>query len=213
MRKLFHEKTPLWLKLIQPGYVWDMRKKSKSVFITFDDGPVYGATDKALDLLKKYNAKATFFCLGINVIDNPKLFQRILDEGHDVGNHTFSHLKGWTTNNEKYISDIEKADKSIKSTLFRPPFGKIGPLQAMRLKKKYEIIMWDIMSFDYDSNITPEQCASNVINNMEFGSIVTFHDSISAEKNMIFALEETLKFCQGKFDLSRSLKEYLKNNF
>lgn len=213
MRKLYREKTPSWLKLIQPGYFWDMRKKSKSVFLTFDDGPVYGATDKALDLLKKYNAKATFFCLGANVKENPKLFKRIIEEGHDVGNHTYSHLKGWTTKNNKYISDIEKANKHIESSLFRPPFGKISPLQARMLKEKYDVIMWDIMSFDYDSKITPEECASNVINNIEFGSIITFHDSLSAEKNMLFALEETLKFCQGKFDLSKSLKKSIENNF
>jgi len=207
MRKLFHEKTPSWLKLVFPGFTWDLTSTSKSVFLTFDDGPVYGVTDKALDLLKKYNAKATFFCIGSNVKKNPELFNRIIEEGHDVGNHTFNHLKGWTTGNDKYIHDVEKADKYIQSKLFRPPFGKISPLQAQKLKKNYQIILWDIMSFDYDQDITPEQCASNVIRNIEPGSIVTFHDSIQASTNMLYALEETLKFCNNKFDLTYSLNQ------
>lgn len=187
--------------------IWDFYKKTNAIFITFDDGPTPGVTDKALDLLKKYGAKGTFFCKGVNVQKHPKLFKRILDEGHDVGNHTYNHLKGWYTKNKVYINDIEKADQVIASPLFRPPFGKITYPQISQLKKKYKLIMWDVMSFDYDSNIGPEECAKNVTSNVEAGSIITFHDSESAATNMLFALKQLLEFTKDKFILNQKLSE------
>jgi peptidoglycan/xylan/chitin deacetylase (PgdA/CDA1 family) len=207
MRKLFHPKTSGLLKIIFPMLVWERHKASNSIFITFDDGPIPGVTDKALDLLKSYGAKGTFFCKGINVQKYPELFQRVLDEGHDVGNHTFNHLKGWSTKNQVYFEDIENANKLIGSTLFRPPYGKITYPQISHLRKSYDIIMWDVMSFDYDQTIGPEECAKNVTSNVEPGSIITFHDSISAAKNMLYALEALLEYSKDKFVTSSKLSE------
>lgn len=207
MRKLFHPKTSFLLKTIFPMLIWERHKESSSIFITFDDGPTPGVTDKALDLLKSYGAKGTFFCKGINVQKYPELYQRILDEGHDVGNHTFNHLKGWSTKNRLYFDDIEDANKLIGSTLFRPPYGKITYPQIRHLRKTYHIIMWDVMSFDYDQSIGPEECAKNVISNVEPGSIITFHDSISAARNMLYALEALLEFSTDRFVTSSKLSE------
>ena len=212
MRKLFHPKTSFLLKLIYRTLIWERHKKSRSIFITFDDGPTPGVTDKALDVLNSYGAKGTFFCKGINVQKYPALYKRIIDEGHDVGNHTFHHLKGWTTKNIVYFNDIEIANKLINSTLFRPPYGKITYPQISHLKKNYKIIMWDVMSFDYDQSITPEECANNVITNVEPGSIITFHDSIPAARNMLYALAALLEFSKDKFIFSSKLSEEL-NNF
>ena len=208
MRKLFHSKTNPLLKKLYPSLIWDFyNKETKAIFLTFDDGPTPGVTDKALDILKAYGAKATFFCKGINVEKHPELYKRILSEGHDVGNHTFNHLKGWYTKNKVYFEDIRLARKLIDSPLFRPPYGKITFPQVWELKKNYKIIMWDIMSFDYDNNISQEQCAKNVIDNLEPGSIVTYHDSVPASQNMLFALKRTLDFAKDKYQINKKLTE------
>ena len=209
MRKLYHAKTSSLLKAIFPTLVWDCHKNSNAIFLTFDDGPTPDVTDKALDILKKFGANGTFFCKGVNVDKYPELFGRILKEGHEVGNHTFNHLKGWTTKNQTYFNDIEMADGLIGSKLFRPPFGKITYPQIKHLQKKFNIIMWDVMSFDYDNSITPEECANNVTTNVEPGSIITFHDSHSASKNMLFALNHLLECSKGKFEFNKKLSEQL----
>ena len=192
-------KTPKLVKLIFPSYVWDIKTNNKTLFLTFDDGPTPNVTEWVLDILAKYNAKATFFCVGKNVEKYPELYKRIVHEGHSVGNHTYSHIKGWKVSVEDYIYNIERAANFINSKLFRPPYGEITIPKAKALKKLgYKIIMWDVVAIDWNPTISTKKTASNVLKNTASGSIVVFHDSIKAEKNMKFALSETLKHFSEK---------------
>lgn len=175
-------KTPGWVQKIFPAYTWKINTNEKQLYLTFDDGPHPQATPFVLDELKKVNAKATFFCIGKNVKDHPKLYRRILEEGHAVGNHTFNHLNGWKVNNKKYLRDISEASAYIDSNLFRPPFGRITPNQARKISsvmhvREADIIMWDVLSADFDIAITAEDCIRNVMQNATNGSIIVFHDS------------------------------------
>ena len=181
-----------------PSLVWKVNETEKVIYLTFDDGPIPETTEWILDTLKQFNAKATFFCVGDNVRKYPELFNKILDHGHLVGNHTYNHLNGWNTGIEEYIENVEKAAKLIKSDLFRPPRGMIRINQAQQLLEKYKIVMWNVLSVDYDRDISPEQCLRNVTSNAKEGSIVVFHDSIKAQKNMQYALPKTLEFYAEK---------------
>ena len=176
------------LQTLFPDLIWNIPNEKNKVFLTFDDGPDPEVTPWVLDLLNMYNAKATFFCLGKNVERHPDIFQRIKDEGHAVGNHTYSHLNGWRTRNEKYFKDIECADNLIQSNLFRPPYGRIKPTQIRVLKEKYRIIMWDVMGGDYSEKINGEKSAGNVLKWSRSGSIFVFHDIKQAFKNLKVAL-------------------------
>lgn len=178
--------------------VWNIPTQEKTLYLTFDDGPVPEATPYVLDLLKQYNAQATFFCVGENVKKHPALFRRILDEGHATGNHTYHHLNGWKTKNHTYISNIGSADGLIHSRLFRPPYGKLKLSQYAHLKSHYSIIMWDVLSKDYDQSITGEQCLQRVIRKTKPGSILVFHDSIKAFERMQYALPRTLEYFSKK---------------
>jgi len=171
---------------------WDIKTKKKEIFLTFDDGPTEKITDWILDILNDFNAKATFFCIGKNVSENKRQYKRILSENHSVGNHTFSHLNGWKTNDLKYFQDIEFADKYIKSHLFRPPYGRITFNQLNYLSKNKRVILWDVLSKDYDINTNPEKVFNFVRNYSDNGSIIVFHDSLKAEKNMKYSLPKTL---------------------
>lgn len=195
--------TPNWLKkLFTQNVIWDMPNDSEpSVYITFDDGPHPEITPFVLQQLEVYNAKATFFCVGNNVEKNLNVYNSIISKGHAVGNHTFDHLKGWKTDNHTYIKNIEKASQYIKSNLFRPPYGKIKLSQKRELLNRnsnIKIIMWSVLSADFDTNISPKKCLNNVISNIKPGSIVIFHDSEKALERMSFALPEVLKFCKEK---------------
>ena len=172
------------LKTLFPDLIWNIPNDENKVFLTFDDGPDPEVTPWVLDLLNQYNAKATFFCLGKNVERHPDIFQRIKDEGHAVGNHSYSHLDGWRTKNKGYFEDIERADKLIQSNLFRPPYGRIKPSQIRVLKEKYKIVMWGVMSGDYSEKINGEKSAGNVLKWSRPGSIIVFHDSRKAYKNL-----------------------------
>jgi len=172
---------------------WDIQTNNKEIFLTFDDGPTKKITDWILDVLKDFEAKATFFCIGKNVIEYKKKFNRIINENHTVGNHTFNHLNGWKTDDNIYFKDIEFADKYINTQLFRPPYGRISFNQLKFLSKKKRVILWDVLSKDYDINTKPEKVFDIVKNHAVNGSIVVFHDSIKAEKNMKFTLTRTLK--------------------
>ncbi len=221
-------RTPKLLKGIFPKYVWNMPQDQKIIYLTFDDGPTPEITHWTLTILKEYNAKATFFCIGNNIEEHPQIFNDILKEGHAVGNHTFSHPKGWTTTSDVYVDQVKKTQDIIdyqvsnsklqipnskfqtpnanqskgspivnhKSTivnLFRPPYGQITPKQGRRLLALgYEIIMWDILAFDWKDSISEEQCAKNVISKARPGSIIVFHDSLKASRNMMYALPKVL---------------------
>lgn len=186
---------PKVLKKIYPLLNWEETPDGNEVFLTFDDGPIPEVTPWVLEKLKEYDVKATFFCIGDNVLKHPKIYQRILDEGHAVGNHTHKHLKGWNTDDGTYLKDIENAGEFISSNLFRPPYGRIKKSQIKLIQSlNYHIIMWSILSGDYNKNRSPEACFNNVKRNLKPGSVVVFHDSIKADNNMRYALEKTLIF-------------------
>jgi len=187
-----------WLKKIYPGAIWDKRKSGKRLYLTFDDGPTPVVTEKILDILDQYKAKATFFCLGRNVERHPEIYNEILRRGHQTGNHTYSHLKGWETSNKEYFQDIELAGLFIKSSLFRPPYGRIKRAQIKYLEKKYHIILWDVMSHDYEKLWSKEKCLRSVLKYTKPGSIVVFHDSEKASERTFYVLPKLLKAFQDK---------------
>lgn len=189
---MYLSKTPRIVQSLLPSYTWHIPTTEKVIFLTFDDGPIPEATPWVLDTLRTYHAKATFFCVGDNVRKHPNIFQQILTEGHAVGNHTFNHLKGWGTNNSDYLENVELCAEMVSSSLFRPPYGKLKPSQMRQLKSQYKIVMWDVLSGDFDPGISPEQCLQNVLDNIQPGSIVLFHDSLKAETRMRFALPRVL---------------------
>ena len=195
--KLYWIKTHSIIKKIFKNFVWDIPNNENKIFLTFDDGPTPEITNWVVDELKKHNAKATFFCIGNNIQKHPDIYQNLIKDGHSVGNHTFDHLNGWKNNDEKYIENILLAENFInaKTKLFRPPYGKIKPSQATKLRKLgYKIIMWDVLSADFDNEITPEKCLQNVLSNVKSGSIIVFHDSQKASKNLNHVLPKTLEF-------------------
>lgn len=198
--------APRILQWIYPNRLWSFPDATQKVFLTFDDGPHPEITPWVLDLLQAYQAKATFFCVGNNVDKYPDVVARIIREGHTVGNHTFNHLNGRKTKPDRYIENVEKAQQTLAKNsaighatqtdgaLFRPPFGRISGKQARTLQKRgYKIVMWHIVSYDFDVTLTKEKCLKNVLNNIRSGSIVVFHDSLKAENNLRYALPRTLE--------------------
>lgn len=184
-----------------PNYVWDISINTKELYLTFDDGPTPEITNWTLNVLKQYNAKATFFCIGANIEKHPGIFLNIIKDGHVIGNHTQHHAKGWKTKTKAYIAEVLEAEKQIKlqqsksSYLFRPPYGQITPKQGKKLiNLGYKIIMWDVLSFDWQKEVSGENCANNVISKSKEGSIIVFHDSIKASKNMMYALPKVLEY-------------------
>ena len=180
-----------------PDLIWEIEDE-QGVFLTFDDGPTPGVTEWILAMLERYDAKATFFVLGKNVEMYPDLYQKILDAGHKVGNHTYSHQKGWTMSLERYLEDIDFAGDIVHSELFRPPYARVTPAQMKAVAKRYKVVMWDIVSRDYNRALSPEGCLRNVTKYLAPGSIVVFHDSEKAFKNMSYALPRTLEFIREK---------------
>lgn len=210
-------RTPAFLPWIFSNLLWRMQTKAKEIYLTFDDGPIPGPTEFVLDTLKEFNAKATFFCIGDNIRKHPEIFQQVIGEGHAVGNHTFNHMKGWGTSTEKYVSNVELCANEMSKTLpslgyqiyqqpgtnflFRPPYGRIRPKQINALKGKYQIVMWDVLTSDYSISQSPEACLKGSIKATRPGSIVVFHDSLKAERNMKYALPRYLEYFvkQGYF--------------
>lgn len=180
-----------------PYRVWSMDTAEKHIYLTFDDGPHPTVTSYVLDQLKKYNARATFFCIGKNVESNPELYQRIINEGHQTGNHTHNHLNGWKTADDVYLHDVSLAARSIQSTLFRPPYGRLRCSQARSLHE-YKIVMWDVLSGDFDKRMTKEKCLENVLQNTKPGSIVVFHDSEKAWDKLQYSLPLVLEHFSKK---------------
>ncbi len=183
--------SPFWLQWLYPKLTWHKNRKEKCVYLTFDDGPIPVVTPFVLNTLKNFNAKATFFCIGENISNYPDIFSDILSAGHTVGNHTYNHLKGWKTSDAEYLMDIEKCGALINSNLFRPPYGRIRNSQIRKLismKPEIDIIMWDVLSGDFDTGITGEKCVHNVLDHVRNGSIVVFHDSQKAFPRLEHAL-------------------------
>ena len=198
------------MKKIYPHRLWDVDTNEKIIYLTFDDGPHPVATVFVLDELNKFDAKATFFCIGKNVKDYPAIYQRILEEGHRTGNHTQNHLNGWNTTTEDYLADISEASLNINSDLFRPPYGKIKASQTKGINKAMnnrlaKIVMWDVLSGDFDESLSKEKCLENVINKTKPGSILVFHDSQKAFPRLEYALPLFLQQFAGKGFIFRSL--------
>jgi peptidoglycan-N-acetylglucosamine deacetylase len=189
----FRVQLPVWFSGLYPEAVWRIPGGKKVVYLTFDDGPVPRVTQDILSILSHYNIKGTFFCVGDNVSKYPEIFKKIKDDGHAVGNHTYNHIHGLKNTNSTYFANVEKADNLIKSDLFRPPYGLLKGSQYWLLKSKYNIIMWDVISCDYDPGLKPEECYLNVIDFVRDGSIITFHDSFKAEKNVLNALPKVIE--------------------
>jgi peptidoglycan-N-acetylglucosamine deacetylase len=167
-------------------------KGEKTAYLTFDDGPIPEVTPQVLDILASRGAKATFFCVGENVERYPEIFRRILDDGHAVGNHSFSHLKGWQTPAEEYVGNVERCRRLVDSSLFRPPHGRFTLRQFLRLRKNYRFVLWSVLSKDYDRETTPDQCLANVLKFTRPGSIIVFHDSLKAREKVLYALPAVL---------------------
>lgn len=191
---MFLIKTPFWLRAIYPQCIWNIPSKEKVIYLSFDDGPHPEITPFVLEELKKYNAKATFFCIGNNVLKHPNVYEAILQEGHRVGNHTYDHLNGWQTDKEIYLENIKAAANLIDSNLFRPPYGRITKKQIRVVAPSYKIIMWEVLSGDFDLKINGLTCANNVIKNAKAGSIVVFHDSQKAWDRLSVALPKILAY-------------------
>ncbi|MFD2601799.1 MULTISPECIES: polysaccharide deacetylase family protein [Flavobacterium] len=203
--KPYWVKTGWLIKKIFSGYVWDIPAAQKTVYLTFDDGPIPQVTEWVLDLLKQHSIKVTFFCIGNNIDKNPEVFQKVIKEGHTIGNHTYNHINGWNTDTAAYLKNMETCrqsiiDKSgIDTKLFRPPYGKISREQAKEVKNLgYQIIMWDVLSADFDTTITPQKCLDNVIKNAANGSVIIFHDSIKAFPNLEYALPKVIEYLKEK---------------
>ncbi len=201
--KYYFVKTPWWLKRIYSSYLWNVDTKEKELYLTFDDGPHPDITPFVLKLLKEFNALATFFCIGKNVAAYPETYKQILNEGHTVGNHTYNHLNGWKTKDDVYMKDVAKATNYIESSLFRPCYGRITSFQAKNLKaamkgKQPRIVMWDVLSGDFDTDLSPKDCAANVILQSGPGSIVVFHESEKAYPRLEYALPKVLQYFSEK---------------
>ena len=186
-------KTPRLLKWFYPDLIWDFATDEKCVYLTFDDGPTREYTHWILEQLEAYNAKATFFCVGNNIESCNDEFNAIIEKGHAVGNHTYNHLNGRNNSLLSYLKDVRKCDAIFKSKLFRPPHGRLSKKQSAALIKDYKIIMWDVLSGDFDSNLSGEECYKAVVKNVEKGSIIVFHDSKKAAPRLKIALPKVLK--------------------
>ena len=190
----YYKNTPFFLRWIYSKAIWRKETTEKVLYLTFDDGPNNGVTPFVLDVLKKYNARATFFCLGFNAMMNPHLIEEIQKENHIIGNHSYSHFNGFRTKKNIYLEDVEKANDILKSNIFRPPYGKMKLKQYNRLKEIYSIIMWDVMSGDFDVNIDGDKCFDNVVKYARSGSIIVFHDSRQAFDRLKIALPKVLEY-------------------
>ena len=187
-------KVRWWMKWLYPGVVWNFSRREKVLYLTFDDGPIPDVTPKVLDILARYNAPATFFSIGDNVRKHPDIFRQIQTAGHRIGNHSFHHYNSWKVTATDYIHDVEFATSVIDSDLFRPPYGKLTPRTLWYLRKKFRVVMWDVISCDFDTKVSAEQVYQNVIENVGPGSVVVFHDSLKAAPSMLVALPKVLDY-------------------
>ncbi len=196
-------KIPKIIKELFPNYIWDVRNENKTIYLTFDDGPIPDVTEFVLEQLKKYNAKATFFCIGDNIKKHPEIFKKIISDGHVIGNHTMNHIQAWGTNKELYLQNVMECENCIREYIdvdsiqkyFRPPYGQISVSKLGAVKKLgYKIVLWDTLSKDWEQTFSKENCLQNVIQHVESGSILVFHDSVKASKNLKYVLPEVLHY-------------------
>ncbi len=192
--------TPRWLQHWQAQYTWRMKDTPKCIFLTFDDGPIPEVTPFVLKTLAEYGAKATFFCVGDNIQKHPDIYKSLIDAGHQVGNHTHNHLNGWKTEDTRYLQNVEACATCLPegTKLFRPPYGKIKKTQLQSLLPAYHIIMWDVLTYDFDAKLRPETCLQKTQKHTREGSIVVFHDSLKAEKNLRYVLPRYMAWAVGK---------------
>lgn len=191
-------KTPRTLSRVFSSFLWKSPQATPTIYLTFDDGPIPELTPWVLEVLKTYQSKATFFCVGDNIRKNPVVFETLLQEGHSVGNHTYSHLNAWKTDRKTYLQDIDKCQEEIEKRntqtyLFRPPYGKLNFYLRKEIEKNYRIVLWDVLSYDFDQHLNQEHCLKNTLQNCENGSIVVFHDNIKATRNLTYTLPRLLE--------------------
>jgi peptidoglycan-N-acetylglucosamine deacetylase len=200
-------RTPFFLPLVLPELVWRMPTNDNIIYLTFDDGPIPGPTEFVLATLARYKALGTFFCIGDNVQKHPTVYRQVVDAGHTIGNHTFNHLKGWNYSTHNYLDNIKLCERQINSAghstssrqlLFRPPYGRITRNQIRSLSNTYKIIMWDVLTQDYSLSISPERCLKGSIAATRTGSIIVFHDSLKAERNLAYVLPRYLDHFANK---------------
>ncbi|PST81626.1 polysaccharide deacetylase family protein [Pedobacter yulinensis] len=189
-------KTPRLLRWYYPSLTWHKDRDQKIVYLTFDDGPIPDVTPFVLKTLKGFGVKGTFFCIGENIIRHPKIYLQVRDEGHAIGNHTFNHLKGWKTGTDSYLDNFNQCQQVTQTPLFRPPYGRIKKSQARALRQQHpglDIVMWDVLSGDFDVQLSPEQCLHNVTRHTTNGSIIVFHDSLKAFERLKYALPRSIE--------------------
>ena len=191
---MYLTKTPKFIQNLFPTFTWRIEDIQKKIYLTFDDGPIPEVTPWVLDMLDNYQAKATFFCVGDNVRKHREVFEEVISRGHSIGNHTYHHISGWQTDNIPYFHDVRKCARLVKSKLFRPPYGRIKPKQAQFLSRHYKIIMWDVLSGDFDESLSAQDCYQKVIHSTKNGSIIVFHDSLKSEEKLRIVLPKVLEY-------------------
>lgn len=190
---MYPVKTPRFVRSLFPNFTWKVPTAEKVVYLTFDDGPIPEVTPWVLEQLEKYNAKATFFCVGENAQKYPELLAEVRAQGHSIGSHTMNHLNAWKSDNIPYFHNVRQAATLLKTELFRPPYGRLLPSQIQFLQRHYTIVMWDILTGDFDPKLSGEQCYKNVMKHVSDGSIIVFHDSLKAKPNLEYALPRALE--------------------
>lgn len=185
-------------KLTQRNFIWKIFTDKPVIYLTFDDGPIPEITPFILKTLDEFHAKATFFCVGENVKKHPEIYSEIVRSGHKTGNHTFNHLNGWKTHSVKYIDNINKCTDYFSSDLFRPPYGKLKPSQLRKIKKEFSVVLWTVLSYDFDQQVSKEDCLNNVLTYTDNGAVVVFHDNLKAKNNLFYSLPRFLDFFTKK---------------
>lgn len=189
---MYTVRPPLVLKWLHPTLTWHRSRAEKRIFLTFDDGPIPDVTPFVINTLKRYGIQATFFCVGENIKKHPDIFDCLLENGHRIGNHTYNHLNGWKTPDDSYLQNVGDCQLLVRTNLFRPPYGRCTRSQYAKLRKDYNIVMWDVLSGDFDVKLSPARCLRNVVKHTRNGSIVVFHDNVKATPRLTYALPRAI---------------------